>query len=177
MLEEEKNHELTTQREKELADIADKQLKEEEERKRRQTQMQLDLEAAERMAEDDLEDMMDDTPDYTSVEQDNINASGSEVFESEHHSDFVKQDNEGVAVISDAPAKNVIKKETQICVSFFVLNQILINLKSLAKVCNFFFYSFNSCFFVVNDISDTFCDNFHFRFLHTPCCDCRSTDS
>ena len=68
--------------------------------------MQLDLEAAERMAEDDLEDMMDDTPDYTSVEQDNINASGSEVFESEHHSDFVKQDNEGVAVISDAPAKD-----------------------------------------------------------------------
>ena len=106
LLEEEKNHELTTQREKELADIADKQLKEEEERKRRQTQMQLDLEAAERMAEDDLEDMMDDTPDYTSVEQDNINASGSEVFESEHHSDFVKQDNEGVAVISDAPAKD-----------------------------------------------------------------------
>ncbi len=108
LVEDQKNQLLMTEKEKELAAIAEQQLKEEEERKRRQTQQQLDLEAMEQMEEDELEDMIeDDSNNYTSVEQDNINSSGSEVFESEHQSEFVHQDSEGVAVISSEPVNEI----------------------------------------------------------------------
>lgn len=105
ILEEQQKGTLVTQKEKELAALVEEQQKEEAAKKQRQIKMQMDLEAAERLAQDELEDMLDDEPDYTSVEQDNINESGSEVFEEEHKSEFVKQDSEGAPVISAAPAK------------------------------------------------------------------------
>ena len=62
----------------------------------------------EQMEEDELEDMIEDgSYNYTSVEQDNINSSGSEVFESENQSEFVHQDSEGVAVISSEPVNEI----------------------------------------------------------------------
>lgn len=95
----------TKQQEQEDIEEKNKQ-QEEEEKKKRQLKQQMDLEAAE-VLDDDLEDdldddlEMDDAPDYTSVAQDNINSSGSEVFEAENQSSFVHMDNEGVATLSN----------------------------------------------------------------------------
>ena len=95
------------EKEKELSELAEKQEKVEQEKKESQARMQADLDLAKQTtSQAPAVEPVSSGKDFSGLNQENINAGGSSVFEAEKsQSQFARQDSEGTTVISEKPQK------------------------------------------------------------------------
>jgi len=94
------------EKEKELSELAEKQEKVEQEKKESQARMQADLDLAKQTtSQAPAVEPVSSGKDFSGLKQDNINSGGSSVFEAEKSKSPVRQDSEGISVITEKPQK------------------------------------------------------------------------